>query len=231
MYTKRIVIIAAGGKGSRMKSNMPKQYLVLADKPVLMHTIDLFKDIVDKIIVVVHPEMISYWQQECIKYQFTVSHEIVAGGITRFQSVQNGFNYLAEKYSEVFEKGYCIAIHDAARPLTDKVLIEKSFDLAANGFCNVLAVQSSNSIRLGNKTQSSSIDRDQVWQIQTPQTFPSEVLKEAFSQEESALFTDDASVVEKIGYPIHLLESNPKNIKITYPEDLEIAKLYLKICD
>lgn len=224
---ERIVIIAAGGKGTRIQSNLPKQYMNLMGKPVLMHTIEIFAPLVDKIVVVLHPEMKSFWKDLCKEYHFEVPHEAVNGGETRFQSVRNGLHYIFANYPLTLENNATIAIHDAARPVVPTHLIQESFDWAARGISNVLATKSTNSIRLGDKESSTAIDRNTVWQIQTPQTFPAQVLADAFVQEESTNFTDDASVVEKKGYSIKLLESTPKNIKITFQEDFEIAQIYL----
>lgn len=225
--SQRIVIIAAGGTGSRLNANLPKQYMLLQDRPVLMHTIDVFAPVVDEIIVVLHPDMESYWKELCIAYNFQTTHTLVKGGKTRFQSVQNGLNHWKSK-SPLNISRTVIAVHDAARPLVDVELVKQSFEMALEGKSNVLACASTNSIRIGSLENSVSTDRTTVWQIQTPQTFPANVLWEAFQQEESPLFTDDASVVEKIGYPIYLLESSPRNIKLTFPEDFEIANMYLK---
>lgn len=224
----RVVIIAAGGTGSRVKANIPKQYLLLNGKPVLMHTIEVFEQHVDKILVAIHEDMVEYWNTLCEQYNFTIPHEIILGGKTRFQSVRNSINYLEQRFPDFFyNEDNTIAVHDAARPLVNEELIEKSFLLACEGKSNVLAHKSINSIRIGNMHDNEAIDRETVWQVQTPQTFPAQVLLEAYQQPELSVFTDDASVVEKIGYSIHLVESDHKNIKITFAEDLEIAKLYL----
>ena len=223
---ERIVIIAAGGTGSRLNANLPKQYMLLDEKPVLMHTLEIFKNIADRIIVAIHPDMFEYWNELCQKHQINIKHEIVFGGKTRFQSVKNALIYLYENYGTSIHKNTSIAIHDAARPLTDIKLVEASFDMAAQGQSNALAITSTNSIRIGTKDNSTATNRDLVWQIQTPQTFPATVLQEAYSQEESDLFTDDASVVEKLGHTIHLIESTAKNIKLTYQEDFQIALIY-----
>jgi len=223
---ERIVIIAAGGTGSRLNANLPKQYMLLDEKPVLMHTLEIFKNIADRIIVAIHPDMFEYWNELCQKHQINIKHEIVFGGKTRFQSVKNALIYLYENYGTSIHKNTSIAIHDAARPLTDIKLVEASFDMAAQGQSNALAITSTNSIRIGTKDNSTAANRDLVWQIQTPQTFPAIVLQEAYSQEESDLFTDDASVVEKLGHTIHLIESTAKNIKLTYQEDFQIALIY-----
>lgn len=223
-----IVIIVAGGTGSRMQSDIPKQYLLLEGRPVLMHTIEAFAPIATQIIVVLHAEMEKYWTTVCQNHQFDIPHDIVYGGSTRFQSVKNGLKHLKNKYSEILLHKTAIAVHDGARPLADKILITKSFDMAHQGKANILAVPSTNSIRHGTIGDSKAMKRDNIWLIQTPQTFPSQLLINAYEQDEQPDFTDDASVVEKMGSPIYLLESNHKNIKITFPEDIEIAQIYLK---
>lgn len=219
------VIIVAAGKGSRMQSSLPKQFLLLNGKPIVMHTIELFEPMVSKIILVLHPDMENYWNKLCAKFSFSVTHEICYGGETRFQSVRNGLHAL----TQASERSTAIAIHDAARPLTNPYLIKKSFEMAHLGISNVLAMPSSSSIRVGDINSSQAIDRNKIWIVQTPQTFPANLIIEAYKQPERAEFTDDASVVEILGNPIHLLKSNQKNIKITYPEDIEIAQIYLKI--
>lgn len=224
----RVVIIAAGGTGSRLNANLPKQYMPLNEKPVLMHTILAFEAHADKIIVAINAEMVDYWNELCQQYDFNIPHELILGGKTRFQSVRNALNYLETRFPDFFyDEDTTVAVHDAARPLVDSDLIAKSFAMAFAGKSNVLAQKCTNSIRIGDVSQNEAVDRDTVWQIQTPQTFPSQVIQEAYQQLELPTFTDDASVVEKIGYSIHLLESNPKNIKLTFAEDFEIAKLYL----
>ncbi len=224
---QRIVIIAAGGTGSRLNKDLPKQYMLLQDKPVLLHTLNIFVDIADKIIVALHADMFDYWNDLCKTYNIHIKHEIVFGGNTRFQSVQNAVNYIFENYGGLIGEETTIAVHDAARPLTPKELVSQSFKLASQGKSNVLAFQSTNSIRIGSPEESIATDRNKVWQIQTPQTFPAFILQEAYQQAESKLFTDDASVVEKIGKPITLIESNNNNIKLTFQNDFEIANMIL----
>lgn len=224
---KRIVIVAAGGTGSRLNANLPKQYMLLQGKPVLHHTLALFDKIADKIIIAIHPDMQDYWKELCKAYPEVAPHEVIFGGKTRFQSVKNALKYIFETYQSQISASTSIAVHDAARPLTDPQLIKASFDLAAQGQSNALAVASTNSIRIGTLAKSTAIDRNTVWQIQTPQTFPAMTLYEAYQQEESDLFTDDTSVVEKMNVEVNLLESTAKNLKLTYAEDFEIANIYM----
>ena len=222
-----IAIIAAGGHGSRIGSTLPKQYHVLRDKPILMHTISAFQGIADKIILVISEQMIPLWQSQCKEYDFDIAHEIVTGGNTRFESVQNGLQYIQHRHNDLTTENTAIAVHDAARPLVDPNLIRQSFLLCHQGQGNVLAIKSTNSVRIGSQLSSRAVDRNDVWLIQTPQTFPANILMEAFAEKEKPHFTDEASVVEHLGYNISILESTPRNLKITYPEDLIIAQMYL----
>lgn len=223
----KLVIIAAGGTGSRLNANLPKQYMLLCNKPVLMHTIEAFDGIVDDIYIAIHPQMISYWENLCIAYNFNITHQVIAGGDSRFQSIKNTISHIATHIDQQKLEDSCIAVHDAARPLIAKELIQKSFELAQQGNNVTLAVKSSNSIRIGNQEISHSIDRNTVWQIQTPQTFPASELIEAYKQEEDPLFTDDCSVLEKLGKSIQILESTNNNIKLTFPEDFAIAEILI----
>lgn len=224
-----IVIIAAGGKGTRMGSDLPKQYQLLNDRPVLMHTIEAFDNIADRVVLVIHPEMEGTWKKLCEEYGFQREHDIVFGGSTRFASVRNGLQFVEQHYAATMDiDDMTIAVHDAARPLVDPALIVRSFELARQGKGNVLGIRSTNTVRLGTAAHSTATNREEVWLIQTPQTFPAKVLFHAFQQQESKEFTDEASVVEKMGYNVLIVESSPKNIKITYPEDFAIAQSYTK---
>lgn len=225
--SNKIVIIAAAGTGSRLKSDLPKQYLLLNEIPVLMHTINAFVGIADRIIVVLHADMIETWQKLCQDHHFQIPHELITGGQSRFQSVRNAVLHIAKTTDQTLVTSTAISIHDAARPLVDRKLIMESFDMALTGKSNVLAIPSTNSIRIGSKLHSQAVDRDQVWQIQTPQSFPASVLMEAYAQNEVSTFTDDASVVEQLGVSIQLVESTPRNIKLTFIDDFKIALLYL----
>lgn len=226
---KKYVIIVAGGTGSRMNSDLPKQFLLLLDKPILMHTLEQFAMSASnpEIIVVLHPEMVAYWTSLCLTHQFTVKHRIITGGQTRFQSVKNGLNEIFSTETERLEQ-VIIAIHDAARPIIEPTLIDHCFSEALDCGSTILAVSSTNSVRIGTTRTNFSKDREQVWIVQTPQTFNAAILKIAFQQEESTEFTDDASVVEKLGYPIHIIVGDHKNIKITFPDDIQIAQIYLR---
>ncbi|HMR19001.1 MAG TPA: 2-C-methyl-D-erythritol 4-phosphate cytidylyltransferase [Sphingobacterium sp.] len=223
-----IAIIAAGGQGSRIGSDLPKQYQLLDGKPILLYTLEAFSGIADKIILVIDPKMAEFWKELCREYQCMLEHEVVFGGKSRFESVRNGLHYIEQHYNNLTSKNTAIAVHDAARPLISRDLIRQSFTLCHQGFGNVLGIKSMNSVRIGSDKSSHAIEREKVWLMQTPQTFPADTLIQAFMQEEHESFTDEASVVEKLGYNVVILESNPTNIKITYQEDFAIAQAYIR---
>lgn len=219
---KYYAVIVAGGSGTRMQSAVPKQFLLLNGLPVLMHTIRAFEQsCVTPVIVLVLPLTYhAYWQQLCDVHSFTTPHLLVAGGETRFHSVKNGIDQIPDNDA-------LIAVHDAVRPLTSKQIIETSYQYAEKYGNAVTAVKSRDSVRQLVNCKSVSLSRDQIYLIQTPQTFRADLLKKAYEQPYSDKFTDDASVMEQYGFEIHLIEGNHQNIKITFPEDLIIAELFL----
>ena len=227
--SEKFVIIVAGGVGSRMNSTLPKQFHLLGNLPVLMHTIRRFVqvDLGLHIVVVLSASMQTFWEELCVKHHFTENHHVVAGGITRFQSVRNGLNYIQENFTSEHLHQAQIAVHDGARPLVSSGLIQNLFAVANELQAVIPAVQSTNSIRIGNKERSETADRDHVWQVQTPQVFAADLLFDGYKQEEDRSFTDDASVVEKMGNIVRILEGDHFNLKITHPEDLDIAQVYL----
>lgn len=220
---KSSVIIVAGGSGTRMQAVVPKQFLLLNGKPVLMYTIEAFynSSYRPQIILVLHPNFHTYWQELCQEHQFTIPHQLVDGGETRFHSVQKGL--------ELVDNDSLVAVHDAVRPLTSTAIIDTAYNEANNYGNAVVAVKSRDSVRSVRNGHSESLLRDEIYLVQTPQTFHSGLLKKAYMQPFSDAFTDDASVVEKNGVAIHLTEGDYQNIKITYPEDIAIAELLLGI--
>lgn len=219
---KYYAIIVAGGSGNRMQTETPKQFLLLKNLPVLMHTIKAFaqSDTQPKILLVLSKDQQSYWTRLCEEFNFHIPHEVIDGGKERFHSVKNAIRTI--------EEDSFVAIHDAVRPLVSKSLIDNCFK-AAEAHGNVIAaVQSSDSVRMLRNEKSSALKRDEIYLVQTPQTFSVSVLKEAYHQDFADHFTDDASVVESIGYGINIIEGERGNIKITYPIDLELAELLLK---
>lgn len=215
------VIIVAGGSGTRMGSDIPKQFLLLGNKPVLMHTIEVFKqyDTQMKIILVLPKYQIDYWTKLCIKYNFNVDIEIACGGETRFQSVKNGLA-LAKEFD-------VIGIHDGVRPLVSVSTIARCFEKAALDYTAVPVIDPIDSLRQLEGDESKALTRAKIKMVQTPQVFQASIIFKAYNQSYNNFFTDDASVVESIGYKINLVKGNVENIKITSPIDLKIAEFYI----
>ena len=214
-------IITAGGIGKRMNSSIPKQFLKLNNKPILMHTILRFFDF-DKnaqIILTLPDEWSDYWKQLCNENNFTVKHEIVNGGKERFYSIKNALNHA---------KGDIVCVHDGVRPLVNKKTIENCIKnlSKANGVIPVLPLKES--LRKGSLEMSESLNRKEYFTVQTPQCFKVEFLKKAYDVDYTELFTDDASVFENSGEQVYLIHGNEENIKITSPVDLKIAEVLLE---
>ncbi len=220
--TKAYVIIVAGGTGSRMQSAIPKQFLLLNGKPLMMYTIEAFykSQASPSIIVVLHPDQHQYWKDLCREHDFRIPHHLANGGDTRFQSVKNGLSLI--------ESESIIAVHDAVRPLVDVNVIDEAYTVAAEKGNAIVAVQSRDSIRQLKNNKSAALLRDEIYLVQTPQTFRSDILKKAYEQEYQSSFTDDASVVELSGVDINIVQGNYTNIKVTFPEDIAIAEMLLK---
>jgi 2-C-methyl-D-erythritol 4-phosphate cytidylyltransferase len=218
---KYYALIVGGGSGTRMGAAIPKQFMMLNEKPVLMHTIQAFylSSLNPEIILVLNIDYHQYWEKLCAQHQFDIPHILVKAGSQRFYSVKNGLK-------QIKGKGI-VAVHDAVRPLVSEKLITESFreaELKGNAVC---AVQASDSVRrlVGNSTE--SLNREEVFLVQTPQTFESAALKKAYQQPYRVAFTDDAAVVETSGREINLIAGEKTNLKITYPEDIIIAGLLL----
>jgi 2-C-methyl-D-erythritol 4-phosphate cytidylyltransferase len=216
--THNYAIIVAGGSGTRMQTAIPKQFLLLNGKPVLMHTIQTFYNCTSQpqLILVLHADYHSYWQQLCIDHNFNVPHQLIKGGESRFHSVKNGLDIITDADA-------IIAVHDAVRPLTPTAIIDRSYNYAAQHGNAITAVKSRDSVRQLKGDHSVSLLRDDIYLIQTPQTFRAGQIKKAYEQAYDIKFTDDASVVESSGVHINLAEGSYENIKITFPEDIAIA--------
>jgi 2-C-methyl-D-erythritol 4-phosphate cytidylyltransferase len=222
--TNNYAIIVAGGSGSRMLSAVPKQFMPLEGIPILMHTILAFYNSNSKpnLIVVLPAVYHHHWTHLCEMHDFNIPYHLVKGGDTRFHSVKNGLDLIPANEDVV------IAVHDAVRPLTSREIIDESYQYAlANGNA-VVAVKSRDSVRQLKDGVSTALTRDEIYLVQTPQTFQSAQLIKAYHQPYGTKFTDDASVVEATGIQINLIEGNYKNIKITFPEDVAIAELLMK---
>jgi 2-C-methyl-D-erythritol 4-phosphate cytidylyltransferase len=214
-------VIVAGGSGKRMGAEIPKQFLELAGRPVLMHTIERFKSFSDAIeIITVLPEnQLRYWIELQKKYFFTVPHTLVKGGSARFFSVRNGLNFV--------NIPGLVAIHDGVRPFVSIDTIKRCFDTAEKLGNAIPAISPADSLRILTDQGSLPVNRLNVKQIQTPQVFNATLIKKAYLQEYKPEFTDDATVLENSGEKINLVEGNRENIKITNPEDLLISTALL----
>jgi 2-C-methyl-D-erythritol 4-phosphate cytidylyltransferase len=219
----KIAIIVAGGKGERMNADIPKQFLEIKGKPILIHTLEAFMnfDASLQLILVLPAAQFEFWKTLCKKHALNIPHQIVAGGQTRFQSVKNGLD--AVKVPAI------VAIHDGVRPLVSKETISRCFDAAAKFGAAIPTMDSIESIRFVDANGSKSVDRNAYKMVQTPQVFDAELLKKAYEQEFSVLFTDDASVVEAMGATVHLVDGNRENIKITTEFDLIVAERLLEL--
>lgn len=218
---KYYAIIVGGGSGSRMQSDIPKQFLLLNNRPVLMHTIEAFHSsaVSPAIILVLSKDFHQYWKDLCSEHKFTIPHLLISGGQQRFHSVKNGLQAITEPG--------IVAVHDAVRPCISQKVIASAFKKAEEVGNAVVAVKSRDSVRQVTDTGTVSLNREEIYLIQTPQVFRSEILSKAYEQDYRSDFTDDASVVERSGVEIRLIEGDTKNLKITYPEDIQVAQGYL----
>lgn len=222
MILQKIALIVAGGKGERMQTDIPKQFIEIHGKPILMHTIEAFirYNISMKIILVLPLVQLEFWNKLCQKHNFNIEHKIVIGGNTRFESVKNGLALVSGSA--------LVAVHDGVRPLVSIKTISSCFEGAEIHGAAIPVVDLVDSVRQITKSGSVSVDRTSYKLVQTPQIFDAELLINAYEQEFSAVFTDDASVVENMGVNIHMVEGNRENIKITTAFDLILADLLLK---
>ncbi|MEH0157949.1 2-C-methyl-D-erythritol 4-phosphate cytidylyltransferase [Limibacter armeniacum] len=218
---QKYVIIVAGGKGSRMGTATPKQFLELAGKPVLMYTIEKFAHTLPtaKLIIVLPEAEIPLWESLVKAHDFAIAHTTTAGGETRFHSVSNGL--------KLVERGGVVAIHDGVRPFVANEVIINSFETAEKTGNAIAAVSLKDSIRSISSSGSKAEDRSAFKLIQTPQTFRTDLILDAFNTAYQPFFTDDASVAEHAGHKVNLIEGNYENIKITTPEDLKVAQAFL----
>ena len=212
---QKVALIVAGGKGERMNADTPKQFLLLNDLPILMHTLKQFSQF-KKIILVLPSAQFDYWDSLCNSYNFTLKHTLVEGGKTRFHSVKNGLGKVDDES--------IVAIHDGVRPLVSKSLITRLISQTKDGIGILPVVSIKDSIRKLDGENSTHIDRSNLYNVQTPQCFISSNIKTAYAQKFSENFTDDASVFERNGGKITTIFGEERNLKITTEEDLKIAK-------
>lgn len=219
---KKVALIVAGGRGIRMQSKEIKQFLKIGDYPLLMYSICAFYnyDANMEIILILPENEIRNWKKLCNEYNFTIDHRIIKGGEFRFHSVKNGIS-LVDDHS-------LVAIHDGVRPLIDKDTIARCIMTAEEKGNAVPVIPLKDSIRRLDNGNSIPEDRLKFVLIQTPQVFYSDILKKAYTQDYHPDFTDDACVVEKMGYKIELINGNEENIKITTPNDLITADHFIR---
>jgi 2-C-methyl-D-erythritol 4-phosphate cytidylyltransferase len=216
---QKYALIVAGGNGTRMGTELPKQFLLLHGKPVLMHTMEVFHKEGASLILALPVHQFDYWKQLCNAHHFDLPHQLVAGGETRFHSVKNGLSLI--------DDDGLVAIHDGARPCVTKDVLERTYTGAEQKGNAIAAVKLKDSIRVTDGEDNHSVNREYYWLIQTPQTFRAKLIKSAYDIAAHDRFTDDASVLEAAGSAIHLTEGDYRNIKITTPEDMLVAEVFL----
>jgi 2-C-methyl-D-erythritol 4-phosphate cytidylyltransferase len=219
---KKIALIVAGGNGIRMKNEIPKQFLLLKNKPVLYYSIKAFLDAYEdiEIILVLPQEHIGKGQEIIDGYFDNSRFRIAAGGRTRFHSVQNGLSLIKEEEAIIF-------VHDGVRCLITCELIKKCYQAAIETGTAIPVIECSDSVRILTANGNKIADRNKVRLVQTPQTFHSKILLPAFKIDYKDKFTDEAAVVEAYGLTVNLIEGEKNNIKITTPADLLIAEILL----
>ena len=225
------IIVVAGGKGLRMGSDIPKQFLPIGGKPVLMRTLERFREYSEDLqIILVLPEaQQEYWQELCKKYDFKVEYLLANGGQTRFHSVQNGLALVPDDAEGV------VGVHDGVRPFPSIEVIRNCYETARTAKAVIPVIPVVETLRHISLTShplpltSKTVPRDEYRLVQTPQTFDIQLLKAANRQPYNDGFTDDASVVESYGHKITLVEGNRENIKITTPYDITVAEAIINI--
>jgi len=216
---KTSVLIVAGGSGNRFKDTTPKQFLIIKEKPLLMHTIERFSHL-HEIYIVLPENHVPLWEKLCINYNFEIKHTVVFGGRNRFTSVKNGLSKI--KNTDI------VLIHDGVRPVVSKKLIENLINSVDTNIGVVPVVPTNESIRYIDKTTSKAVNRENYYKVQTPQCFLFNEIFKAYNQEFNQIFTDDASVFESAREnKIITVKGEIDNIKITYPKDIHLVNTIL----
>lgn len=217
------IIIVAGGKGLRMGTDIPKQFLPIGGKPVLMRTLERFREYSTtlQIILVLPKAQQDYWQKLCQEYDFKVEYQMTDGGETRFHSVQHGLALIPDDAEGV------VGVHDGVRPFPSIDVIRNCYETARTAKAVIPVIPIVETVRHLEGEKSKTVPRNDYRLVQTPQTFDIQLLKAANRQPYNGNFTDDASVVEAFGIDVTLVEGNRENIKITTPYDLEIAEVLI----
>jgi len=221
---KLIAIIVAGGSGKRMMSETPKQFLVLKNYPVLYHTLTVFHThpLKPDIILVLPEKHIETWKELCLKYNISIPHTVVPGGPTRFHSVKSGLAACAHINQEAI-----VAIHDGVRPIVSHDLISQGVTIASRKGSAIPVVSIKETIREVSGSFNKVVPREKYCLVQTPQFFQLALIVDSYRISYSETFTDDAGVFESSGRQVTLIDGLYQNIKITGPEDLEMAGLFL----
>ena len=219
---EKTVIIVAGGQGMRFGGELPKQFFYIRERPLMMHTIDLFNfyDRDMQIIIGLQEKFHSHWESVCEQFHFDVPHQLSPGGETRFQTVKNALLLVTP--------GNLVGIHDAVRPLIYRRTIDDCFDAAEQHGASLPSIELNDSIRELTPNGSRWADRDSFRLVQTPQVFRADLLKRAFSKGTHLDVTDDASLIERLGVRVKIVKGTYSNIKITTPEDLCFAKTLIR---
>lgn len=214
------MIIVAGGSGTRMGADLPKQFIELNGLPILMHTLQHLHemDAAMQLVLVLPEGQMDFWEQLCYKHNWRVPHLLANGGATRFLSVQSGLA-LAE--------GKLVGVHDGVRPFVSREVVQACFKAAEYNGAAIPVVPIIQSLRKLGNGGSKAADRNEYRAVQTPQCFQTELFKKAFARAEHTDYSDDATVVEASGHPISMVEGNNENIKITSPIDLELGQLII----
>ncbi len=221
---KKYALVVAGGKGLRMGSEIPKQFIPVQGRPVLMRTLDVFHayDESVELIVVLPVAQQDYWNGLCREHDFRIPCRLADGGETRFHSVANGLAWVPDGETDAL-----VAVHDGVRPFVSRGVIAACYETAFRERAAVPVVEVVETLRRLAGGGSAAVDRARYRLVQTPQTFRADVLKAAYRQEFCPSFTDDASAVEAMGVPVKLVPGNRENIKITTPFDLRVADALL----
>lgn len=218
-------IIVAGGSGKRMGTSIPKQFLEVEGKPILMRTIEKFRQYSESlnVILVLPKDQQQYWHELCQKHDFTIPHQIADGGATRFESSKNGLSLIPDG-----EEGV-VGFHDGVRPFVSTDVIERCYETARDEYAAIPVMPVTETLRYIDKYGAGkNVMRSDYRSVQTPQCFDIALAKQAFNQDDSPNFTDDASVVETLGCSVAMVEGNRENIKITTPFDLIVANAIIK---
>ena len=227
----RYCIVVAGGRGLRMGADLPKQFLPIGGRPVLMRTLEAFEQAIPAIhlVLVLPHDHQDFWHELCAKHNFTLPHSIVDGGATRFHSVLSGLRSIAAiSPAATDDAGSLVAVHDGVRPFVATDVIQRCFATAAESGAAIPVVPVVETVRELTADGSVTRDRSRFRLVQTPQVFSLSLLQQAYEQPYTEAFTDDASVVEALGHSVTLVEGNRENIKITTPFDLTIAEALLR---